>query len=629
MAETYCPVLSGDPAIVVVEEGHNTFMNLATRTYELAVEQATAMAGFTAQPYAFDVNYNFTGQLAPFQRPQAPVIDFSQFNINTPTEPGLPPDYTPGAVTFADMPDDSGLDAPVLVFGPRPQAPDIVAPTEPATNFDLVVPDAPSYVLPDVPTLIDLNLPDAPNIVIPDFVAERPSFVEPPLDDSWTFQLDPYASDLMDLMKSKCEQFLNGDIALPVAIENALFDRDRNRILLENQAEIETIYDEFGARGFSNPPGMLAKRVDQSRKSAFDRIAQASTEAMIKNFDETLANMRLALQQGVALEGVAVNLHIEEQRLLLQSAQFQRETSIAILNARISVFNARLEAYRTDAQVYQSQIQAALARVEVYKAEIEAERVRGEINEQKIRIYTAQLQAVQTMADVYRTQIEALKAQTDMEVAKIDGYKAQVEAYGIRWNAYGQEWQAYKAQVDAENSKASIHKNLVDAYAARVQAVSSQNNSYIDRERLFIQEHQQRLNQYLAQLQKYTSVLEAERTRVQAVASGTTAQATIYNASANVEQAASAATDRSFQLGMENARANVDTQLQVAKTKVDENIQITQLQLELRKFLTQVMAQLASSSMSAVNYSASLGSSTSMSRACSTSFSFSGEIADA
>lgn len=626
---TYCPDLSGDFAALVVSQGHTTFTNLATHTYDLAIEQANALADFVATPYAFNVDYNFNGQLTPFQRPIAPTLNLGDYNLNAPSQPGLPENYIPGTITFEPMPDSGDLTPPTFQFGDRPLAPDIEAPTAPVRNLDLVVPAAPDYVLPPVPTMIELNLPSAPAINLPIFDSVKPVFNAPDLDENWSFDPAPYVSDLMDLMKAKCSQLIDGDVALPPQIEDAMFARGRSKVESAGAVEIEQIYDEFSSRGFTVPQGILLQRLDQARQRTQNLVADFAREVTIKAFEEALANMRLALQIGVSLEGVATNLHIEEQKLALQAAQFTRETAIAILNARVSVFNAQLNAYSTDAEVFKARIQAALATVEVYRAQIEGEKARGEINEQSVRIYAEQIRAISTMADFYRSTIEGVKAQADIERAIIESYRAQVQAYGTRWEAYGQEWGAYKAAVDAENSKASIHRNLVDAFATRVQATASQNNSFIDRERLFIQQHQQKLNVYGAQLEQVKSLLDAERTRLQAVASRDSAQAQIYTSSASVEQAASASTDRSFELGLENARAEVDTQLKEAEIKVQENIQITQLMLEVRKMLTQVMSQLASSSMAAVNYSANVGSSKSSSIGCSTSFSFSGEIADA
>ncbi|MBW8776660.1 MAG: hypothetical protein JF596_17115 [Stenotrophomonas sp.] len=169
---------------------------------------------------------------------------------------------------------------------------------------------------------------------------------------------------------------------------------------------------------------------------------------------------------------------------------------------------------------------------------------------------------------------------------------------------------------------------MVDAYSTKVQAVATGNRAKLDREQLRIAQHQQVINVFQAQLERIRTLLGAEQVRIGAVAQRADAEARIYTAKGGVEQAASAAADRTFQLGLERAVQQVNTQLKTAEIKVQENIQLTGLLLEVRKMLAQVMSQLAASSMAAVNYSASLSSSRSKSSNCGTNFSLQGEIAD-
>lgn len=624
----FCPTLSADPAIMYVGDAHHTFINLATRTYDLAVQQASQLATFAALPTSFNVNFDFDDQLTPFVRPLAPTLNPADFLLQVPATPALPPQFDAQPPDFVATPADD-IPTPVLSYGPRPVTPNIVAPTPPPRPRALIIPDAPDYVMPELPTFEQLNLPNAPDLVLPLFDAPRPEFIEPPINENWSFDPAAYVSTLLPKLQAKVTAWMDGQQALPDAIERALFDRGRSRIVVEVSSEIEQAYDDFAARGFSQPPGMLAARIDGIRQGGQNRIAEFNRDVTIKQYDETLANMRLAVQQGIALEGVAVNLHLEEQRMLLQSAQFSRETAIAILNARISIHNARLEGYKTDAQVLRDRIQAELAKVEVFRAQIEGERARGEINEQRAKLYGEQIRALGVLADFYRTRVQAVETQATVDRAVIEGYKAEVDAFGTRWDAHGKEWDGYKSSVDAENTKATVHRNLVDAYGTRVQAVTSQNSAVLDRERLRIAQHGQHLEVYARQLDGFHALLGAETARLGAAGQKADAEARIYIARGGVEQAASAAADRTFQLGLSREQAEVDTQLKAAEIRVQENIQLTGLMADVRKMLTQVLGQLTASSMSAVNYSAGVTSSRQQSKSCSTDFNFAGEIIDA
>lgn len=623
----FCPVLSADPAVLYVSDGHKTFMNLATRTYELAIQQSGQLAGFTALPTAFTVNFDYNAGQVPFQRPAAPRLDTAEFELRAPSEPARPPTFEPQTPELIELPNES-LPAPTLAYGPKPTSPILTAPTPPRRPGALIVPEAPHHPLPALPSFEALHLPSVPEIRLPLFDTPRPEFVEPPFNEDWSFSPQVYVSALLDKLRGKVGAWLEGEAALPLAIERALFERGRGRIEQETAASVEQLYEDFAARGFTQPPGMLVARIDAARQAGQNRIAEYSREIAIKQYEESLANMRLAVQQGIALEGVAINLHTEEQRLALQAAQFLRESAIAVLNARISAFNARLQAYQTEAQVFAERIRAELAKVELFRAQIEGERARGEINEQRVRLYAEQIRALNGLADLYRAQVEGVKAQADVERSIIESFKAEVDAYGARWDAYGKEWDGYRASVEAENSKVTVHRNLVEAFSTKVQAVNAGNGARLDRERLRIAQHGQQITVFQSDLERIRTLLSAEQARLGAVGQRADAQARIYAAQGSVEQAASAAADRTFQLGLERENARVNTQLKAAEIRVQENIQLTSLLLEVRKMLAQVMGQLAASSASAVNYSAAVSSSRSEAKSCSTDFNFQGEIAD-
>lgn len=613
--------------MLYVSDGHKTFMNLATRTYELAIQQSGQLAGFTALPTTFTVNFDYNAGQIPFQRPLTPRIDAADFELRAPPDPARPPVFEPQTPDLTELPDES-FPAPSLSYGPKPSHPNLVAPTPPRRPGALVVPEAPGYVMPALPSFIELRLPDVPEIRLPLFDGERPVFVEPPFNEDWAFSPQAYVSALLDKLRDKVGAWLDGEAALPLAIERALFERGRGRIEQETAASVEQAFEDFAARGFTQPPGMLIARIDAARQVGQSRLAEYSREVAIKQYEESLANMRLAVERGIALEGVAINLHTEEQRLALQAAQFLRESAIAVLNARISAFNARLQAYQTEAQVFAERIRAELAKVEVYRAQIEGERARGEINEQRVRLYGEQIRALNGLADLYRARVEGVKAQADVERSIIESFKAEVDAYGARWDAFGKEWDGYRASVEAENSKVTVHRNLIEAFSTKVQAVNAGNGARLDRERLRIAQHGQQIAVFQSDLERIRALLAAEQARLGAVAQRTDAQARIYTAQGSVEQSASAAADRTFQLGLERENARVNTQLKAAEIRVQENIQLTSLLLEVRKMLAQVMGQLAASSASAVNYSAAVSSSRSEAKSCSTDFNFQGEIAD-
>lgn len=622
----FCPTLSADPAVIFADGGYSVFMDLAPRTFNQALSYANRLNDLLIEPISFNASFDFDGQLAPFQRPTRPSIDDAAFNFNRPADPPDAPTFEPQMPAETPAPTFTTPD-PVIQLAPAPDRPLVDAPQRPSNLLDLAIPTAPNYALPQLPTFEQLNLPAPPSITLPAFEGQRPVFDEPHINENFAWSPTEYTSDLLDRVKAKVEAMMDGGIGLEPVMD-ALFQRGRARLDVEVQRAIDTRTDEFASRGFSEPNGILALAIDEIVQGGIEAKAALNNEITIEEYRELVNNVRFAVQQGIALEQVATNLHIQEQQLALRAAEFLRETALALLNARIAVFNARLQAYQTDAQVLSARIQAELARVEVFRAQIEGERVRGEINEQRVRIYSEQVRAVGLMADFYRTQVEAVKAQADVERGKIEVYKADVDAYSARWRAFGEEVGAYKAQMDAENVKATVHKNLVEAFATRVQAWGTTEGNRIARERLRVDQHGQTLQAWRGTLDRMLALVEAEKARIGGQAQRADALARIYTADAGVETAASAATDRSFQLGLEKENARVNTALRAAEIRIQENIQLTNMLIDVHRTQAQVLSQLAASSMSAMNFSASVSSSRSQGKSCSMGVSWSGEAPD-
>ncbi|MDR1076352.1 MAG: hypothetical protein LBL59_08690 [Xanthomonadaceae bacterium] len=629
MATTWCPDLSGDPAIIAVGQAHDKFMELGTFTYNLAIGNLDGLNNVDLTPVDFTVNFDFVDPQATFRRPVRPQFDDAALEFR---DPGVSipeaPAWTPGTVTITEPPDIE-IEPPVLSFSAKPSAPNITMPVAPHDPVDIVMPIEPDYPLPDVPTFESLHLPDVPSITLPEFEGQRPEPFDPPFDDSWTFDPKPYVGTLVDTLVDTLRPMIVGSEALPQVIERAIFERGRSRIEVENRRAIDQASAEFASRGFSEPPGMLSGRISDLIQAGHNQIAEFSRDTAIKQFEESLASQRFAITQGAALEGTLIQLHVEEQRTLLQAATFQRESAIAVLNARVQIFNVQLAAYQTDAQVFRERIQAELAKVEIFKAQVDAELARGQINEQRVRLYEAQLRGVVAMADFYRQRVETVKVQADINKLAIDRFHAEVDAYEVQWRAHIAEWQGYSASIEGESKRVDLYRSMVDAAAKRVDAWSSMNSSQIELEKLRLSQHGMSLDVWRTAIQRFEALLGAERARLAAVGQSVDAKARIYTADADVEQAASAAADRSFELGLAAARARVDTQLKTADMRIQQALGLLAQYVEIQKAKATISAQLAASTMSAVHYGASISSGRNKSTSCSQNFSFQGEIIDA
>jgi hypothetical protein len=624
---TWCPN-ENDLASVLVDNAHTLFMQRGTQTYNTAIQSMDRIDDIPLVPLDYSVDFTFDGQLAPFMRPQRPVLNTTGFTLQQPPDPGVAPGFTPNTLTFTTAP-ELGIAPPTLTYGAKPDTPIVPLPVAPPPPGLVELPVAPDYVLPPVPSFEQLNLPTAPTVQIPEFEGEKPVWVDPPFNESWTFDPKSYESVMLERLEAALDPMLKAQQALPQHIEDAIFQRGRSRIEVETQRAVDQAFAEFGNRGFSEPQGMLAGTVLELRGQGLNSRAEASRDVAIEQFKATLENLRFAIVQGAALEGVYIQLHIEDNRVALQAATFQRETQIAVLNARITVFNARQQAYAIEAQIFETRLRAALATIEVYKAQIEGELARGQVNEQRVRLYEGMLRGIGVLVDIYRSKMEAVKVRTDADRNVVERFKAEVDAYDSRWRAHIAEMQAWGTGVEAEGKRADVYRTLMDAEFKRVDTWALGNNQQIEQERLRIAQHGQRLQAWDGGIRRFGAFLDAERARLGAVSQLADAQARLYTADAAVEQTASAATDRSFELGLARARAEVDTQLRHAELMLAQHKGLIDQAIAIADAKMRVATQLAASTMSAVGYSASVGSSRSRSSSCSSNFSFAGEIADA
>lgn len=629
MPSTWCPPYTGGTADVYVSDAHHLFLERGTAVYNLAVSNLQNLSPLWLTPVDFQIDFHTADPQSTYNRPLPPDIDESKLEFRDPNiQIGTPPAFSPTPLQAREAP-EVDVTPPTLTFAPRPESPIVPLPTEPVPPAELVMPVMDGYTLPPVPTPQQLNLPTPPVISIPEMTLDRPEFVDPPFTQNWSFTPTAYTRVLVDELVDTLRPMIVGSPALPAAIEQALFDRGIGKITLDTQQKVDQAYTEFAARGFSAPQGPLLAGILELRQAGQHSVAEASRDVMIRHFELMYEQQRFAITQGAALEGVLINLHIEEQRFLLEAAKFQMDASLAVVNYYVQVFNAKMQAYATEAQVARDRVQAELAKLEIYRSQLEGVRLLGELNTQQVQLYEAQLRGVQTLVDIYKTKVDAVRVQSEVDMQAIEKYKAQLQAYSERWNAYTAEWRGYSSSVEGESKRVDIFRSLVDMQAKRVDAWATSTNVDIERARLEQQTYGVQMRGWEAQITRLQAAIGAEQARLAAAATAVDAKVRLFAAEAQIEVAASAAADRTFELGLRKDEADLNAQLKRAEMLIAQT-QFLQSQLnEIQKAKAQISSQLAASTMSAVSYSAGVSSGVSKGQSCSTSFSFSGEVGDA
>jgi hypothetical protein len=308
--------------------------------------------------------------------PTAPAV-----NINL---PNLPADFTPNTIAGINLSAIGNIPTfttpePAINLPTAPAAfSGTIAGSAPTVKDDFSFPDAPVSVLPTVPSFESLNIPVAPTVNVPSFSQVLPSAtgVVVPANSFYWGEESPFSDTCLTAVKDKlCDWLQNGGTGLVPHVEQAIFDRGRNREDINAVRSEAQILTEQASRGFSRPQGSTFAAVDLLAQETQNKVADLSREIMIKQADLEQQNMQFAIQQTIALESALISENQQIQARSFEAAKYTQEVAIQLYNAQIAKVNLELEAFKSYAAAYEAQVRSELAKVEIFKAEIEAQSI--------------------------------------------------------------------------------------------------------------------------------------------------------------------------------------------------------------------------------------------------------------
>lgn len=616
----YTPPNNGMNASQLVNEGWQYFQG---KSGELMSQVASQLDGI-AQPLLGMLPPSISFALPPieggtFTRPNAPTApDLAEVDATVPGPPTLAPVALDALPQMPQEPDFSGLS-----YRP-PAAPNVTVPTRP-TDLDVAlvevsVPAAPAFNLPADPVLYTLNLPSIPDMQIPAFTGVRPTLnLQAPADGLiWSYQA--YDTGLIDTIKSQLSAMSLNGLALPAAIEQAIFDRARGREDVLSAQQVSEASRALAGRGLRQPAGLMFRMLDRVKTAARLTSSGASRDLAIEISRQNIESIRFGLSQAIALESTLLQQHVAVQGLLLDAAKAAHAALIAIFEAQVALHNAQWEGFKAEAQVYEAQIRAKAQEVEILKARIDAEKVKGDINEGLVRAYSEKVRALSSLADMYRAQVDAAKAQGEINVQRLEQVRIRLQAYGMDVDTYAKQWDAYKSQADAEATGIRYYEALGNVFGNRVQAWRGQVEAQASRANTQIAQNGQLLDLFRATLAGVNTRVQAQVANVDSATKVFAGKVALFGTEGQVSASESAAADRTASLRMDQARLQFEGAMQNAKIAADYGIKRAELAIEGSRGASQVWGQLAASVLSGVNLGASI------SYGESESWSWSGEI---
>jgi hypothetical protein len=312
----------------------------------------------------------------------------------------------------------------------------------------------------------------------------------------------------------------------------------------------------------------------------------------------------------------------------LEAAKIAHDIQVAVFNANVTRFNLDVEMFKADAQVFRERLQAKIAEVDVYRAQIEGQKVIGDINEGLIRAYSEEVRSIHALAELYRAQVDGARAQAEINTQRLEQARLRIQGFSEEVRAYGAAQDAYRTQMEGAIGNVRYFEAVGSLYGRRVDAYRTLGDSYIQRAQLGLEQQKLQWDGFGRQLDLTRTQLQAQTASIDATARTFDARARMYSAEGDIIGAEAAAHDRTAQLRLAVASARNQSALQNAQINIQQMVQRATLYVELLKAKSQVVNQLAASTMSGVNFGASYNGSLSHGYNMSVGYNYSGEAAE-
>ena len=542
---------------------------------------------------------------------EPPDINSLTIGSNPPKVPNIPfgsvdaPYQAPGGTI---TPPDAGL-APVLdaippnIYEPtKPGNLDATRPGDVPTVRDPTIPDAPIIVLPDVPNVSDVLLPDAIELNIPLWDLELPTADLPIPENTFNFSEALYSSEVLTETTSEILRMLNGGVGIPDAVWQQIFEKGADLEERNGSKLIEEATTDWAARGWASPGGLLDKRIREARQSVNNARNTLARDVTIKRADAELENLKYAIAQGIALEGMLIQLHNSIQDRAIRAAEIEMQIEIQIINARIAIFNTDLAAYQTASEVFKTLVESEVARLEGVRLEIESAGLQIDIDKNRIQVYLGEIQGLSLAIDLHNSQIEGVKAIVEVDKTRVDAYESQVRSYGEIVRAWATEWDGYKAVMDGQKVKGDIYESEVRAFSANTGAYKTR----VDAEGIRVSAESEilRLNisRMNADVGRYSAQVQYEVGKSAATADVYKTIMTGYQAQASYVASQARAYEAELNAHVASARASATAGIEGARVSAAQSDAIGRANVAAQETVARVTAQMAASQYGQYNY---------------------------
>ena len=542
----------------------------------------------------------------------APVISVTWDYIAPPSLPAIPAtpslsditfDFTnPGPGTFDET-------APTVVIDDFTEAaPELLLPTQPTLSYgstplihevaDVAVPASPVIVLPSEPQMLSLSTVTFSGVDMHEgWLDQLENIPELTLLAPTPYSYTPgpeYASELLTALQQKLKERMLGGTGLTPAVEQAIWDRARDRETRTARANIDDIARTSEALGYDIPAGVMADQMRMAQQTYYDKLSELSRDVAIKQAELEQTNMMQAVTQTIQLEGQLIDYSYKMEHLAFEAAKQLADNAVQIYNAGVEGYKAVLDGYRTYAMAYKTIIDAELTKVEVYKAELQAEQTKAQINNTMVEQYKAQITASLAIVEVFKAELSASNTLIQLEQAKVQASAEQIKAYVAQVNGETAKVEAFKAGVQAQQA-------ISDIYKAKVQAFSAKVGAQAEKAKAELGVYTAKAQTYVAEWDGYKAEAQAKGMVADAQAKQNTSLVEGYKAASHAVIATAESATALWKGQIAQYEASKQIALASAKQNTEAYMSTRQMAVDATKAGAQISGQMAAAALGQVH----------------------------
>lgn len=191
-----------------------------------------------------------------------------------------------------------------------------------------------------------------------------------------------------------------GGTGIAPAVDDAIWARDRNRIMADGQRAQQELMATFAARRFPIPPGALVNAVNIAQQNMQDRIAEASAAIVTKRADQEIAHRQFIIERLTQLRVAVISAAGDLLRTIVGMVDQSTGNVLKVEDYNIQVHNLR-KAYLDSIN---QQYMLTRDKTDVAKADAK--------QENREALYKNAVNAVEKMIQAFTDEAKALSTQT-------------------------------------------------------------------------------------------------------------------------------------------------------------------------------------------------------------------------